>query len=91
MIYPFFRGNKENMKKLDDLVKELIPTCSSKFFTEASVHQHIIDTLAERRRQVQKGHDYSKVSKDLNVVYFLALPSLLHSTIFYTTGFFVHT
>ena len=55
------------MKKLDDLVTELIPTCSSKFFTEASIRQHIIDTLAERRRQVKKGYDYSKVSKDLNV------------------------
>lgn len=60
---PIFRGNKENMNKLDDLVKELVPTCSSKFFAEASIRQHIIDTLAERRRQVKKGYDYSKVRR----------------------------
>ena len=64
---PIFRGNKENIKKPDDLVKELIPTCSSKFFTVASIRQHIIDTLAERRQQVKKGYDYNMVSKDLNV------------------------
>ena len=68
---PIFRENKDNMKKLDDLVQELIPSCSSKFFTEASFCQHIIDTLAERRRQVKKGYDYNEVSKRLECEYIL--------------------
>lgn len=63
---PTFRGNKENTKKLDDLVKELAPSCSSKHFTETSIREHIIDTLAERRRQVKKGYDYDKVCNILN-------------------------
>ena len=59
---PTCRGNKASTKKLDDLVKELAPSCSSKYFTEASIREHIIDTLAERRRQVKRGYDYDKVS-----------------------------
>ena len=59
---PTFQGNKASTKKLDDLVKELAPSCSSKYFTETSIREHIIDTLAERRRQVKKGYDYDKVS-----------------------------
>ena len=54
-----FRGNSENTKKLDNLVAA---SCSSKFFTEACIRQHnIIDTVSERRKQVNKGYDYDKV------------------------------
>lgn len=37
---PTFRGNKDSAKKLDDLVKEDAPSCSSKYFTEASIREH---------------------------------------------------
>ena len=52
---PIFRGNSENTKKLDNVVAELVPSCSSKFFTEACIRQHIIDMVSERRKQVKKG------------------------------------
>ena len=57
-----FRGNKENTSKLDNLVKELKQACSSRYFDEDAIRQHIIDSLAERRRQVKRGHDYTQVS-----------------------------
>lgn len=55
---PIFRGNKDNLKKLDNLVPELNPTCSSKHFQETAIRRHILDTLSERRRQIKRGYDY---------------------------------
>lgn len=59
---PTFRGNNKETKKLDSLVKDLIPSCRTKFFGEAAIRKHIIDSLAEHRRSVKKGHDYTKVN-----------------------------
>ena len=59
---PIFRSNKENTSKLDNLVKEVNQTCSSRYFDEDAIWQHIINSLAERRRQVKRGHDYTQVS-----------------------------
>ena len=47
---PVFHGNKDNIAKLDILVKELKPTCANRFFDEDAIRQHIIDSLPERRR-----------------------------------------
>ena len=58
---PLFRGNSTNLKKLDALVAELKSTGETPFFGEAAIRQHILDSLAERRRMVKKGYDYMKV------------------------------
>ena len=58
---PIFRGNSSSQAKLNDLVKELKGTCSTKYFDEESIRQHIIDSMAERRRAIKKGYDYEKV------------------------------
>lgn len=60
---PIFRGNKDNVAKLEDLVKELKPTIANRFFDEDAIRQHIIDSLSERRRQIIRGHDYTQVCK----------------------------
>jgi hypothetical protein len=59
---PIFRGNKDSIAKLEDVVKELKPTCANRFFDEDAIRQHIIDSLSERRRQIKRGHDYTRVS-----------------------------
>ena len=58
---PIFRGNLENMKALNELVDELKGSCSTKYFDEKAIRNHAIDTLAERRRRVRSGYDYTKV------------------------------
>ena len=55
-----FHGNPENMKALNALVDELKGSCSTKYFDEKAIRNHAIDTLAERRRRVRSGHDYTK-------------------------------
>ena len=59
---PVFCGNKDNIAKLDNLVKELKPTCANRFFDEDAIRQHIIDSLSKRRRQIKMGHDYTQVN-----------------------------
>lgn len=54
---PIFRSNKDNTKKLDNLVQELKSTCCTKHFPESAIRQHIT-TLSERRRQIKRGYDY---------------------------------
>ena len=59
---PLFRGDLENTKKLNDLVKELKDKYATKHFGEAEIRLHIINTVAERRRNVKKrGFDYEQV------------------------------
>ncbi|KAL5503539.1 hypothetical protein EMCRGX_G010505 [Ephydatia muelleri] len=60
---PKFRGNEEEMKKLDKLVSDLLPICSCKYFGPQSIRQHILDSLQERRRKIKNGHDYRKNKK----------------------------
>ncbi|KAL5510478.1 hypothetical protein EMCRGX_G006031 [Ephydatia muelleri] len=62
---PKFRGNEEEMKKLDKLVSDLLPICSCKYFGPQSIRQHILDSLQERRRKIKNGHDYRKNKKPL--------------------------
>ena len=50
------------LRKLDDLVEDLIPECSTPFFGKKAIRKHAIDTLHERRRQIRLGHDYEKVA-----------------------------
>jgi len=57
-----FCGNSSNQAKLNDLVEELKSTCVTKYFDEESIRQHIIDSMAERRRAIKKGYDYDKVN-----------------------------
>lgn len=59
---PCFRNNKENTKKLDDLVERIEADCSLPYFGTFTIRQHILDTLTERRRCVKKGYDYEHVS-----------------------------
>ena len=58
---PLFKGYPANQQKLDNLVEELKDTCSTKYFREKEIRLHIINTLAERRRNIKKGFDYGKV------------------------------
>ena len=60
---PTFRKNKDSMKQLDELVKELLEECAfpQVGFDAQSIHQHVLDILNEKRRSVRKGHDYTKV------------------------------
>ncbi|KAL5515074.1 hypothetical protein EMCRGX_G000192 [Ephydatia muelleri] len=60
---PKFRGNEEEMKKLDKLVSDLLPICSCKYFGPQSIRQHILDSLQERRSKIKNGHDYRKNKK----------------------------
>ena len=48
-------------RKLNVLVDEVIPTCSTSFFGPKPIRKHIIDTVNERRRQIRLGYDYEKV------------------------------
>ena len=64
---PIFRGNVANLKKLTDVVTELTRTCETPYFGEAAIRRHILDSLAEPRRMVEKGYDYLQVCR-LNVL-----------------------
>ena len=61
---PTFRNNKENLKKLDELVEKLEPDCAIPLFGKAAIRRHILDSLNERR-SIKKGKDY-EVSNLLN-------------------------
>jgi len=61
---PTFRGNAENSSRLDKLVKRLHDSgLVNHYFKKPAIRKHIIDTLAERRRNIKNGADYTKVSK----------------------------
>ena len=62
---PTFRNNKENLKKLDELVEKLEPDCAIPLFGKAAIRRHMLDSLNERRRSIKKGKDY-EVSNLLN-------------------------
>ena len=64
---PTFRNDEAMLKKLDELVKRLLPECEMPFFGEQAIRSHILDSLTERRRQVKKGHDYENVSSFIHV------------------------
>ena len=55
-----FKNNPVMLRKLEDLVVDLIPECSTPFWQKA-IRKHAIDTLHERRHQITVGHDYEKV------------------------------
>ena len=60
-VIPLFKTNPEEKKKLEDMVQKLVPNCSTKYFGERAIRQHIIHTLTGRRRMIKKGFDYTKV------------------------------
>ena len=64
---PTFRNDEVMLKKLDELVKRLLPECEMPFFGEQAIRSHIFDSLTERRRQVKKGHDYENVNSFIHV------------------------
>jgi len=52
---PLFQNNKENLKKLDDLVATLKKKYSVENRFEApEIRLHILNTLAERRRNIKR-------------------------------------
>jgi hypothetical protein len=64
---PIFRGNKENMEKLDKLVQTLAGDCQYKppsmtwvIFGLKAIRRHCLDAINERRRQLSSGYDYMK-------------------------------
>jgi len=59
---PLFRANKEAESRREALVAELKKVNRCKFFTDAAIREHIKDTLAERRRRVTKGYDFTQVN-----------------------------
>ena len=65
---PLFRGNQPNQAKLSGLVNELKETCTTKYFNEESIREHIIDSIHERRRAVNKGYDYEMVANCLTYI-----------------------
>ena len=58
---PTFRKGSSEMQQLESLVESLVQSSSCEYFGKRAIRSHILDTLAERRRQVRKGHDYGKV------------------------------
>ena len=60
---PTFRNNKENMKKLDELVVELEKECSLPYFGKEAIKQHILTCLTEQRRNAKRGYDHELVSQ----------------------------
>lgn len=60
---PIFRKNVDALSELENLVNELVGSCSyaPAGFGRVGIRQHILDTLNERRRRIHKGHDYNKV------------------------------
>jgi hypothetical protein len=61
-VIPTFRNDKENTKRLDDLVEQLEPECCLPCFGRDAIRQHILSCLTERRRNIKKGYDYETVS-----------------------------
>eukprot|EP00731_Ephydatia_muelleri_P012428 Em0006g1322a len=49
------------------MVQKLVSYCSTKYFGERSIRQHIIDTLTERR-MIKKGFDYTKAREKRETV-----------------------
>ena len=54
---PLFKGDVANLSKLDNLVDQLKDTCCNKYFGEKEIRLHIINTSAERRRQIKNGYE----------------------------------
>eukprot|EP00731_Ephydatia_muelleri_P036370 Em0243g2a len=50
MLFLCLRLTLKKKRKLEDMVQKLVSYCSTKYFGERSIRQHIIDTLTERRR-----------------------------------------
>eukprot|EP00731_Ephydatia_muelleri_P009432 Em0005g18a len=67
-VIPLFKTDPEEKKKLEDMVQKLVPNCSTKYFGERAIRQHIIDTLTERRRMIKKGFDYTKAREKKETV-----------------------
>lgn len=61
---PLFNKGSNASKILDSLVDKLCTANCSEYFNKESIRKHVIDTLAERRRQIKKGHNYDKVTND---------------------------
>ena len=55
------RNNKEAEARREALVADLKKNKRSRFFTDGAIRDHIRDTLAERRRRVSNGYDFTKV------------------------------
>ncbi|KAL5510543.1 hypothetical protein EMCRGX_G006105 [Ephydatia muelleri] len=67
-VIPLFKTDPAEKKKLEDMVQKLVPNCSTKYFGERAIRQHIIDTLTERRRMIKKGFDYTKAREKRETV-----------------------
>ena len=74
-VIPTFRNNKENMKKLDELVVELETEYSLPYFGKEAIKQHILSCLTERRGNVKRGYDYEQVSQCYSYVFIILLSS----------------
>ena len=61
-VIPTFRNDKENTKRLNDLVEQLAAECCLPYFTKDAIRQHILSCLTERRRNIKKGYDYESMS-----------------------------
>ena len=73
---PIFKGAaaKEENRKLEHLVAELVPDCNYSpaslpgvTFGRRGITRHVLDCLNERRRRVHKGHDYEMVILEVQV------------------------
>ena len=52
---PTFRKGSSEMQQLESLVESLVQSSSCEYFGKRAIRSHILDTLAECRRQVRKG------------------------------------
>ncbi|KAL9976747.1 hypothetical protein ACROYT_G014076 [Oculina patagonica] len=62
---PNFKKDPAAKEELENLVAEIVPKCSYEpaGFDKASIRQHILDVINERRRRHRNGHDYTQMDK----------------------------
>ncbi|KAL9977533.1 hypothetical protein ACROYT_G014946 [Oculina patagonica] len=62
---PNFKKDPAAKEELENLVAEIVPKCSYEpaGFDKASIRQHILDVINERRRRHRNGHDYTQVEQ----------------------------
>lgn len=79
---PNFKKDPAAKEELENLVAEIVPKCSYEpaGFDKASIRQHILDVINERRRRHRNGHDYTQVIVDSLLYYFVITGMSLSSS-----------